>query len=321
MLQMLEVKANTIRQYIDARATFEALEDAIRNAAQIRGGMYWHKGPPNHPENTYLVRTSPTGAEKSMGPRSPETEAIFASFEARKIDLKEHIAGLKTKMNEHKRMNKALRVGRIDPLVIDILAELANSGLTTYFRVVGTHAIYAYETEAGVLVDSDTVATRDIDLLWDVRKRLHFAEALKQENTSMLGVLKKVDKTFRLKTLQKYTATNNDGFEVDILRRMREPDDPHPIRMSDDEDDFWVTEALNANQLLDSPSFSSVIVSTNGNMARMNTLHPLSFTKFKRWMSQLPSRNPLKKRRDAMQADIIEKMVHNYLPHLVGNTI
>ncbi len=60
------------RQYIDARATFEALEAAEAKAATVRGGMYWKsaKGA------DYLVRTSAGNAQKSLGPRSAETEAI-----------------------------------------------------------------------------------------------------------------------------------------------------------------------------------------------------------------------------------------------------
>ena len=37
---------------------------------------------------------------------------------------------------------------------------------------------------------------------------------------------------------QKYTAVNKDGFEVDIIRREQVADDPHPVRLSDDEEDL-----------------------------------------------------------------------------------
>ena len=42
----------------------------------------------------------------------------------------------------------------------------------------------------------------------------------------------------------KYTAVNKDGFEVDIIRSERMDDDPHPIQMSDEDDDFWVVHEL-----------------------------------------------------------------------------
>lgn len=160
------------------------------------------------------------------------------------------------------------------------------------------------------------MATRDIDLLWDVRKRVSFATALSRVDRSMLGVLRKVDPSFRVRRSQRCTVVNKDGFEVHILRREQAPGDPHPIRLSDDEDDFWVVPAQRAQELLDAPDFSAVIVATNGELARMNTLAPLAFVRFKRWMSTQPEREALKRRRDALQADAVEEVTREYLPQL-----
>ena len=159
----------------------------------------------------------------------------------------------------------------------------------------------------------------DIDLLWDVRRRLAFATALSRVDRSMLGVLRKVDSTFRVRDARKYTAVNQHGFEVDIIRHMKDGDDPPPIRLSEEEDDFWVAQAPRAQELLDAPAFSAVIVATNGDMARMNTLHPLAFADFKRWMSQRQDREALKRRRDSLQALAVEEVVRDYLPHLAQN--
>ena len=98
-------------------------------------------------------------------------------------------------------------------------------------------------------LDSDALATRDIDLLWDTRKRITFSTQLDRVDSSMLGVLKKVDPTFRIRHGQKYTAVNKDGFEVDIIRRERAGDDPHPIKLSDQDEDFWVVQARRATEL------------------------------------------------------------------------
>lgn len=314
---MRELPADATRQYIDAVATFEAYEEALAEAAKVRGGMYWHKGPASAPDEAYLVRTSAAGSEKSLGPRSPETEAIYASFRQRK-ELAEHRRdGLKAALVKHKRMNRALRVGRVAPLVVEILNRLAATSLGGHFRVVGTHSLYAFEAAAGVTFEDAAVATRDIDLLWDVRKRVAFATALSKVDSSMLGVLQKVDSTFRIRNSQRYTAVNKDGFEVDIMRREQASDDPHPIRLSDDEDDFSVAQAPRAQELLDSPQFSAVIIATNGAMARMNTLEPMAFVRFKTWMSALPQRDPLKRRRDALQAKAVEEVVREYLPQWV----
>ena len=287
---MLETSAAVARQYIDAVSVFEALEEAQAEAAHVRGGMYWHAGPPSSPESKYLVRTTPAGSETSLGSCTPETEAIYARFTQRKRESAERVSGLKTALEQQQRLNRALRVGRVDPLVVALLGRLASTRLSPHFKVVGTHALYAYETAAGVRLDSGTVATRDIDLLWDTRKRLQFSTQLARVDSSMLGVLKKVDPTFRIRQSQKYTAVNKDGFEVDIIRR--------------------------ANVLLDAPGFSAVIVATNGTMARMDTVHPATFVAFKRWMADQTGRDALKRRRDALQADAVQSLMETYLPHL-----
>ena len=313
---MLETSATIARQYIDAVATFEALEDAQVEAVQVRGGMYWHAGSASSPDTKYLVRTTPAGNETSLGPRTPDTVVMYERFTQRKRESAERMSGLKAALEQHQRLNRALRVGRIDPLVVALLSRLANTQLSPHFRVVGTHALYAYESTAGVRLDSDTLTTRDIDLLWDTRKRILFSTQLAKVDTSMLGVLKKVDATFRIRQSQKYTAVNKDGFQVDIIRRERAGDDPHPIKLSDEDDDFWVVQARRANVLLDSPGFSAVIVASNGTMARMNTVHPATFVAFKRWMANQSDREALKRRRDVLQADAVQELMDKYLPQM-----
>jgi len=311
---MQEINSTAARQYIDAVATFEAWEDARQEAMQVRGGMYWHAGPPSAPEARYLVRTTPAGAETSLGPQTSETQAIYDRFMQRRQESAERMAGLKAALEQHRRLNRALRVGRVEPLVVSLLARLADTQLSLHFRVVGTHALYAYEAAAGVRLNADALATRDMDLLWDTRKRLQFATQLARVDSSMLGVLKKVDSSFRIRKSQQYTAVNKEGFEVDIIRRERMEDDPHPVKLSDDDEDFWVVQARRANVLLDAPEFSAVIVATNGTMARMNTVAPATFVAFKRWLAGQRDREALKRRRDELQADAVQRLVDEYLP-------
>jgi len=43
--------------------------------------MYWKRAG----KNEYLIRTSPSNSQKSLGPKSAETEAIHQKFVARKV--------------------------------------------------------------------------------------------------------------------------------------------------------------------------------------------------------------------------------------------
>jgi len=275
--------------------------------------MYWK----TQGKTDYLIRTSPENTQKSLGARSTETEAIYQKFIERKTQQETQVNQLADELARHQRMNRALFVGRAPQMVVDILTALSKAGLAEHFTVVDTHALYAYEAAAGVRFwRSDALATQDVDLLWDTRQRVSFSTHMKILGSSMLGILKKVDPTFEIRGDQRYTAVNNKGFQVDIIRREASEGDPHPLRMTDDEDDFLAVQAKRAGALLSSPRFSSVIVSPSGYMARMETVSPLTFIKFKRWMAAQPDRDPMKVSRDQLQASLVEQLVEEYLPHL-----
>lgn len=312
-LGLEDIGNDTRRQYIDARSAFSAWEDAVRNAAEVRGGMYWKR----QGSGEYLIRTSTTNSQKSLGPRSPDTETIYDKFVARKTEAEARLADLDAELTRQQRMNRALFVGRAPQLLVDILAQLARSGLSEHFTVVGTHALYAYEAAAGVRFSSShAMASRDFDFLWDTRKRIAFAARMKMLDTSMLGLLKKIDPTFELREDQRHTAVNSKGFEVDIIRPSHREGEPRATLMSRDEGDFWAVYATRAEVLLNAPVFDSMIVSPSGYMARMRAVSPVTFVGFKRWMAAQPDRDPLKAPKDILQADLVEQLVAEYLPHL-----
>lgn len=313
---LTEIGEDARRQYIDAQATFTAWESASKAAAEVRGGMYWK----SQGGTEYLIRTSSRNTQKSLGPRSVENETIHEKFIARKAQAEERVAALAKMLVRHQRMNRALFVGRAPAILVDILNALARGGIADHFTVVGTHALYAYEAAAGVRFDPpDALATRDIDLLWDTRKRISFVTHIKLLGSSMLGLLKKVDPSFEIRHDQRYTAVNDHGFEVDIIRRMAEDSDPHPLQVTDNDDEFWAVQAQDAGILLSAPRFSAMIVSPSGYMARMNTVSPVVFASFKRWLSTQPNREALKRTRDELQASLVEKLVAEYLPQLMSS--
>jgi hypothetical protein len=56
-----------------------------------------------------------------------------------------------------------------------------------------------------------------------------------------------------------------------------------------------------------------VIVDRNGRMAMMRTIQPTVFVEFKRWMSTLPDREPIKRQRDAAQAVAVQLLLDEEL--------
>lgn len=311
----IDIGDDARRQYIDAQSVFTAWEEAYKDMLNVRGSMRWK----NQNGTDYLIRVSTVGNNKSLGPRSEETEKIHDNFVARKIATQQRFSELSETLERQQRMNRALFVGRAPRILVDILNRLYKEGLSGFFTVIGTHALYAYEARAGVLFgETEAMATQDIDFLLDVRKRISFVTKMRYAATSMLKLIQKVDPSFRLREDQKYTAVNSRGFEVDIIRREPKNDDPHPMRLTDDEgDEFYVVPARNAGILLDGPPFSAIIVSASGHMARMNTISPLTFIQFKRWMAEQADRDTMKRSRDLLQANLVEELVNEYLPQLL----
>jgi hypothetical protein len=245
-----------------------------------------------------------------VGPRSPETEKIHEEFTVRKRELEARLKSLRAALTDAERLNKALKAGRVPSVVVSVLQTLEDAGLGQHFTVVGTHALYAYETAAGVRIVQGALATQDVDLLWDARRRVRFITDLGKLDSSMLGVLQRADATFQRKEGHAETAINAKGFEVDFLRRQPEGDDPHPFRFSDDEDDLWPVQAVRASVLTNAPRFDHVVISATGRMALMRTIAPESFVEFKRWMAaKVPQRLESKRRRDLRQADIVQALL------------
>ena len=301
------------KQYIDAESVFTALREAEKAAQTVRGSMLWRQVS----GKTYLIRTHADNSQKSLGPRNADTEAVYEKFMARKKWLSERVTGLRQALQLHQKLNRAHRVGRTPEIVVQILNQLHKSGISGHFLTVGTHALFAYESACGVRFADDATTTQDIDLLMDTQNHLLLAATLEERNESLLSTLQKVDSTFDLRDDQLYTAVNANGFEVDVIRRTAHNHDPHPLKVTAAERDFWAVQVGNGAQMASAPRFAQMVVSASGHMALMTTLHPQTFSRLKQALASSPTRNPLKKSRDALQAQAVAHLMEEMLPHLL----
>lgn len=312
MFNFIELEERQLRQLSDAQAAWRNLLQARRTAAEVRGSMKWKTVE----GRTYLVRVSPKGAERSLGPQDERTQAIFDNFHARKGPAEARLKAMKAAVDEHRRLNRAFRVGRTPAVVVRSLLAIEEAGLADQFLTVGTHALYAYETAAGVRVESGVVATQDLDLLFEAGKlRTYTARMARSDARSLITVLRKADPSFQVKREQLQTAVNDAGFEIDIIRRQVTGDDPHPLRMSDEEDDFWAVQVDQGEKIASSRKFEHLVVAASGEMAMMRTLHPLDFIRLKQELAKRPGRDPLKAPKDRLQAQVVQQLWDEYLRH------
>ncbi|CAN5121128.1 GSU2403 family nucleotidyltransferase fold protein [soil metagenome] len=296
-----------LRQYINAESVFSALEAARHSAAQVRGGMLWRTVDGRR----YLIRTSASGGQKSLGPEAPETAAMYERFTEKKQAAEQRLRALRAALDEQRRLNRALRVGRVPKIVVDTLNAIAAHALARNFVTVGTHALYAYEAAAGLRLDEGTLATRDIDLFFDATSHMQFLGALRTQKTTLLGILRKADKSFQVRQDQKQTAVNDQGFEIDFIRREHKGRDPHPLALSEhpDEDSLWAVQVSSGDQMDSGGRFRQMVVSTTGEMASLETLSPTAFVRIKKALAASPTRDRLKAPKDARQAQVVQWML------------
>src|SRR5262249_30527544 len=141
-MRLTELNNEQRRQLIDVVQVFAVWRDASHKAT--RGSLRWvtRKGA------DYLYRK--TGkSERSLGRRSPATEAILAEHNLLRARRKQTGARLKAMA----RVNRALYLNRVPKDAALVLRELdAAAVLGKHLFVIGTNALYAYEMKAGVPV-------------------------------------------------------------------------------------------------------------------------------------------------------------------------
>jgi len=306
---------NQLRVSIDARQTYEAYREAKRVALQYAGGMGWKRVGGAE----YLVKTiNRTGGNKSLGPRSPETERIHAEFVAGKARAVERKKSLERSVLEFAGMSRQLGINRVPSIVTATLRKLDDFGLLgKNLMVIGTNAMYGYESAAGVQFDAGLLATSDVDFLWDARATLKLA-MLDDDvaEAGILAILRKLDRSFEPVRNHRFRAVNKQGFYVDLVRQTPDP----PWRQGEPEriarGDLTPSWLKNIKWLLSSEKFGSVVIGQDGQPAPMVSPDPRAFAVYKLWLSEQADREPEKRRRDRLQAQATIELVRSEFRHL-----
>lgn len=294
---------------VESTQLHNAWAEAERLLQSHKYGMKWLKS--NGRE--YLIRlTDAKGNGKSLGPKSPETEAIFQSFITSKLRCENQYSGLNQRILEQARMNKALWLARLPKIVGDILKAINKTKASEDFRMIGTHALFAYESLAGIQFRSELLASGDVDLLYDPRKKLSVV-AKNLDSNGLLGLLRKADKSFQPVNNQHFRAINDHGFMVDLIIPSRDMRAAHPVQFAPD--DLSAVEGPNLHWLTNAPHVEAVIISGDGMPVRALVPDPRAFAVHKSWLSQQVDREPVKKGRDLEQAKVIFLMLKEYLPN------
>jgi hypothetical protein len=314
-MSFIELSSNQLRVSVDTRQTYEAYREAHRTASQYAGGMAWKVVD----SREYLIKViNRRGGTKSLGPRSPATEQIHSEFVAGKARAKERQESLAKSLREFAGMARGVGINRVPSIVTAALRKLDDYGLLgKNLMVIGTNAMYGYESVSGVMFDAGLMATTDVDFLWDSRATLKLA-AMDSEvaEAGLLAVLRKVDRSFEPTHKSGFRAINKDGFYVDLVKPTPNPpwkqDEPERIAVGD----LTPSWLQNIKWLLASEKFQSVVIGQDGLPAPMVAPDPRAFAVYKYWLGGQPDREPEKKQRDRLQSLATVELVRQRFPHL-----
>ena len=307
-----EMSDNQRRVYLDAVQLYEAYISAFQKNRSYRGGMHWKKAKGRQ----YLFKTRDRyGYGESLGPRSAETEKILADFQKAKKEAKNRLARLKSHLKEQSRFCKAAMIQRVPRIVTGVLRVLEQRNLLGQnILVIGTNALYAYEAAAGVFLDRPLTATRDMDILWDVRPKLTLYAEDENDSIDLLDVLRKADKSFEPVAPGSFRAVNQDGYMVDLIKpESKSLITNDPVRMGGP-GDLKAAEIRSLHWLISSPKFSQVIIGDDGYPVSIVVPDPRAFSIHKVWLSEQTDREPVKKKRDDDQGLAIALLVIQYMP-------
>ncbi len=173
--------------------------------------------------------------------------------------------------------------------------------LGTSFLVVGTNALVAYAIEGAQMLPPDMGTTDDFDLTW--------AGEHTELPNALFAALKHIDATYTVNEERQFQVRNARGYEIELLLPARLADKwgrsekirPIPLPEQD-----W---------LLNGRPVSQVVCDMGAKPARVVAPDPRWFGLHKLWLSQKPSRHPLKIAKDERQGFAVLDMVAKHMPH------
>jgi hypothetical protein len=304
-----EFTQNQPRTLGRALAAYQAYLDALQAGRPLRGSMHWKqiKGR----EYLYKYRDR-AGHGSSLGPRSPETERLFAEFHHHR---REHAVQLHTRrqqLAEAARFCRAALIHRVPDPVVRILRQLApGDPAAAPLMVIDAHALHAFEFAAGVFIEAPPASP-----LWSgAAPGLTLASAAPPPPEEFLRLLRRADRSYSYQTLPGpgLAAVNRHGFQVRCLRppTARAPHRP----MGRDAPGLAVPADLgDLAALLAAPKFSQVVIGRRGDPVAMVVPDPRALALNLLWRSQQEDRDPAHREQDRTRAAALAELILRYLP-------
>ncbi len=318
MTVFIEKNQDQIREAINTAQRFQVFSEAKRRVDGYRGSMsFADRAGQDYLLKDYYDPANGVRRQVSLGKRSPETERLHLEFHAGREEARERFAAAGAVLDRQAGINRSLGLGRVPETGARIIRALdAANLLGRGLRIVGTHALYAYEADTAVFLPTEAMTTEDIDILLDSRVNMRLLIDDPDMERSLMGVLQKADRSFR-RNRKGFQAENREGYLVDLIQPMRDP--PwlaRPSGLGASTEDLAPTEIEGLLWHENVPAFEAVAIDARGYPVRIVAPDPRAFAVHKHWLAQRADRQGLKRSRDLLQARLAARLVADHMPHL-----
>ncbi len=288
---------NALRAAIDLRDAYDASLILWRSLDELEGRMTW-KTVSNR-QYLYHVRGN-LGSGISLGPRSLETEKIFTDFRHRKAEVKKTLAATEPDLHRAAAVYVALGLPVLEGWTAKFVQHLDREGLfDDALLIVGTNAMPAYQMEAQVRIGQRMHATRDLDLAW-VSKQISTKPRLWNAMREHLPDLIIDDE-------RPFQARTRERREIEILVA--------PSKQSSfSREPFQPANLPEQEWLLLGEPLRQVVAGMERTPTALKVPDPRMFALHKSWLADKPERDPIKRPRDAKQADMVWRWIRNNMP-------
>lgn len=306
-----ELDARTIRERVDMAQLWDAwisADDLRRH--NFQGSLGWEV----RSGREYLYSRK-RGVVKSLGPRSPATEKTHTAFHEGRDANKARLASLSAEMDRQAAVLRSLNAGRLPIMAARTLRALRTHDKGATIRVIGTNALYAYERLAGVMFNTESTATGDVDILVDDRNRLQLLTDEDEHIGLTRLVQQSADKSFRSRGPMDYRLINDRGYMIEFVRP-----EPMPIyrpisgAYSLEDGDVRAVPIMGLQWLVNAPVVEVIVLDERAFPAPMRCPDPRYWAAHKLWLSTRDDRDPQKKIRDRQRADMMLKLISDRLP-------
>jgi len=303
-----------IKQKYNSQMLYETyLETLTRYNMQYRYKMLWQK----HKDGYQLLAKENLKTKKReyLGRRNEEMEQIASSFRRAKQEIKERLAHLKDRLKRDEKLNKLEGIARAPKELIALFRKINELGLDRKLIVIGTNSLYAYESKAGIIIEEEHLATRDIDILNRKDRGVSFLFNQLTLSDDAISFLHSIDKSFYQSPNVPYRFINKDGVWIELITPTKSSLYNQEVNRSFFSD--VVPLAMDGMQWLEnSRLFTQSVIGEDGKSANITTVHPLEYAIYKNWLAKREDRDFLKHTRDIEQSKLVTKIILEYMPNI-----